>query len=156
MFQPCFVASMAELQFADQHNMLAMLSKVKESEGFHRIIDFLKSSHIAYALTVKPTLYVEHITQFLVNATVHDDDGEKEIHSSVHDKPIVITEAKIRAHLHLDDAAGISSIPDSTLFEELKNMGYEGSLNKFTFFKGLFSPQWKFLIHTLQQCISQK
>ena len=35
-------------------------------------------------------------------------------------------------------------------------MGYGGSLDKFTFYKGLFSPQWKFLIHTIQQCISQK
>ena len=35
-------------------------------------------------------------------------------------------------------------------------MGYEGKLNIFTFYKGLFSPQWKFLIHTVQECLSRK
>ena len=74
----------------------------------------------------------------------------------VHGKPITVTDSTIRTHLHLDDAQGISSIPTDTLFGVLKNMGYEGSLSKFTFYKGLFSPQWKFLIHTIQQCISQK
>ena len=53
----CFVSilnQMAELQFIDHHNMLAMLSKVKESEGFHEVLDFLRSSHLAHALTVNP------------------------------------------------------------------------------------------------------
>ena len=35
-------------------------------------------------------------------------------------------------------------------------MGYEGSLSKLTFYKGLFSPEWKFLIYTIQKCISKK
>ena len=52
---------MAELQFVDHHNMIAMLSKVKESQGFHEVLDFLRSSHIAHALTVNPKIYVEHI-----------------------------------------------------------------------------------------------
>ncbi|HEY5235324.1 MAG TPA: hypothetical protein VIJ14_04025, partial [Rhabdochlamydiaceae bacterium] len=35
-------------------------------------------------------------------------------------------------------------------------MGYEGNLTKFTFQKALLSPQWKFLIHVVQQCLAPK
>ena len=87
---------MAELQFIDQHNMVAMLSKVKESEGFHEILDFLRKSDISYALTINPKIYVEQITQLWENATVHEVEGGKQIKSIVYGKSIVITEANIR------------------------------------------------------------
>jgi len=113
------------------------------------------ASHISYALTVNPKIFVDQIQQFWVNATVSEEDGEQQIKSMVHGKPIVVTKSTIRTHLHLNDGQGISSISTDTLFGELKNMGYEGSLSKFTFYKRLFSPHWKFLIHTIKQCISQ-
>ena len=141
---------MEELQFIDQHNMVVMLSKIKGSEGFHEIIDFLKGSHIAIALTINPKIFVDQIQQFWINATISNEEGEQQIKYVVHGKPTVVTESKIHTHLHLEDAEGISSIPTETLFGELKNMGYEGSLSKFTSYKGLFSPQWKFLIHTIE------
>ncbi|GJS39066.1 putative ribonuclease H-like domain-containing protein [Tanacetum coccineum] len=37
---------MANLDFYDQHNMVAYLQKSEGSEGFHQIIDFLTTSHI--------------------------------------------------------------------------------------------------------------
>ena len=132
---------MEELQFIDQHNMVAMLAKIKGSEGFHEIIDFLRSSHFAYALNVNPKIFVDHIQQLWTNAIISHEGGNEKIKSVVHGKPVVITETTIRNHLHLDDAKGISSIPSETLFGELKNMGYEGSVSKFTFYKALFSPQ---------------
>ncbi|GJW85029.1 hypothetical protein Tco_0158174 [Tanacetum coccineum] len=33
-------------------------------------------------------------------------------------------------------------------------MGYENLTQKLTFYKAFFSPQWKFLIHTILQCLS--
>ncbi|GJY95570.1 hypothetical protein Tco_0511931 [Tanacetum coccineum] len=35
-------------------------------------------------------------------------------------------------------------------------MGYEKPSQKLTFYKAFFSPQWKFLIHTITQCLSAK
>ncbi|GJV76845.1 hypothetical protein Tco_1508429 [Tanacetum coccineum] len=35
-------------------------------------------------------------------------------------------------------------------------MGYEKLSQKLTFYKAFFSPQWKFLIHTILQCLSAK
>ncbi|GJT08869.1 hypothetical protein Tco_0843331 [Tanacetum coccineum] len=59
-------------------------------------------------------------------------------------------------YLQLEDAEGIDCLPNSTIFEELTRMGYEKISQKLTFYKAFFSPQWKFLIHTILQCLSSK
>nr|GFB64717.1 hypothetical protein [Tanacetum cinerariifolium] len=41
------------------------------------------------------------------------------------------------------------------IFAGLRDIGYTTE-GKFTFFKNKFSPQWKFLIHTLIHCLSPK
>ena len=147
---------MAELQFIDHHNMIAIVSKVRESEGFHEVLDHLFGSYYSYALTTNPKVYVEQVTQFWTNAVVQGSEGNETITSRVHGHTITISESLIRTHLQLDDEAGISSLSNEALFGGLTNMGYEGSTNKFTFYKALFPPQWKFLIHTIQQCLSPK
>ncbi|GKC64345.1 hypothetical protein Tco_1096943 [Tanacetum coccineum] len=40
--------------------------------------------------------------------------------------------------------------------KKLTLMGYEYLTQKLTFYKAFFSPQWKFLIHTILQCLSAK
>nr|GEV56927.1 hypothetical protein [Tanacetum cinerariifolium] len=40
--------------------------------------------------------------------------------------------------------------------EELARMGYEKPSTKLMFYKAFFSSQWKFLIHTILQCMSAK
>ncbi|GJR16821.1 hypothetical protein Tco_0965348 [Tanacetum coccineum] len=67
-----------------------------------------------------------------------------------------ITEASLRRHLKFDDHDGITSIPNSEIFEQLALIGYQTDLDKLTFQKGVFSPQWRFLIHTLLHCLSPK
>ncbi|GKC86398.1 hypothetical protein Tco_1142115 [Tanacetum coccineum] len=42
---------MADLSFADSHNMAAYLEKSKDNADFAEIIDFLNASPIRYALT---------------------------------------------------------------------------------------------------------
>ncbi|GJY44517.1 hypothetical protein Tco_0432730 [Tanacetum coccineum] len=67
-----------------------------------------------------------------------------------------INEASLRRHLKLDDHDGITSIPNSEIFEQLALMGYHTDSDKLTFQKGAFSPQWRFLIHTILHCLSPK
>ncbi|GKD88988.1 hypothetical protein Tco_1364495 [Tanacetum coccineum] len=67
-----------------------------------------------------------------------------------------ITEASLRRHLKLDDQDGITSIPNSEIFEQLALMGYHTDSDKLTFQKGAFSPQWRFLIHNILHCLSPK
>ncbi|GJZ81203.1 hypothetical protein Tco_0646197 [Tanacetum coccineum] len=75
---------------------------------------------------------------------------------SVDKKNVIITETSIRSDLHLEDAGGTDCLPTATIFEELARMGYEKPSQKLTFYKAFFSPQWKFLIHTITQCLSAK
>ncbi|KAI3715280.1 hypothetical protein L6452_22255 [Arctium lappa] len=148
--------SMASMVFIDEHNEIAMLKKPKQANEFHQIVDFLRSSHIAHALTVSPTIYIEHQRQFWANATIVTEDGVQMIKTRVSEKPLTVTEEVIRSCLRLDDAAGITSIPNEELFSTLTRMGYGGPLGVLKFLKAKFSPQWRFFVHTLMHCISKK
>nr|GEU46849.1 copia protein [Tanacetum cinerariifolium] len=71
-------------------------------------------------------------------------------------KKVVVTEDVIRRDLYLDDADGVECLPNEEIFAELARMGYEKTPPKLAFYKAFFSVQWKFLIHTLVQCVSAK
>ncbi|GJY62697.1 hypothetical protein Tco_0464157 [Tanacetum coccineum] len=122
---------MSDLKFADTHNLVAFLEKPTESEGFEEIFDFLNANPIKYALTVNPTIYLDK-------------------------KKVIITESTIRRDLQLEDANGVDCLPNAVIFEQLTLMGYEKLSQKLIFYKAFFSPQWKFLIHTILQCLSAK
>ncbi|GJV78864.1 hypothetical protein Tco_1514734 [Tanacetum coccineum] len=147
---------MSTLTFPDTHNMVAFLEKPAESDGFHEIIDFLNANQIRYALTINPTIYTSCIEQFWATTKVKTVNGERQIQALVDKKKVIITETSIRSDLHLEDADGTDCLPTATIFEELARMGYEKPSQKLTFYKAFFSPQWKFLIHTILQCLSAK
>ncbi|GJS82350.1 hypothetical protein Tco_0748891 [Tanacetum coccineum] len=120
---------MANLDFCDKHNMVAFLKKPEGSEGFHQIVDFLNSTHIKYALTENPTIYVSLIHQFWQTASAStSENGEMEITATIDGRVKTVTEASIRRHLKLEDSDGISTLPNTEIFEQLALMGYgEGS-----------------------------
>ncbi|GJS70804.1 hypothetical protein Tco_0703645 [Tanacetum coccineum] len=137
--------------------MVAFLEKSTGSDGFHQVIDFLTRSHICYALTKKPDVCVSFIKQFWRSAEVTTaDNGEVKITATIDGHSMTITEASLRRHLKLDDQDGVTSIPNSEIFEQLALMGYHTDSDKLTFQKGAFSPQWRFLIHCILHCISPK
>ncbi|GKD12040.1 hypothetical protein Tco_1196447, partial [Tanacetum coccineum] len=71
-------------------------------------------------------------------------------------KKIVITKSTVRRDLQLEDAEGVDCLSNATIFEQLTLIGYEKLSQKLTFYKAFFYPQWKFLIHTVLQCLSAK
>ncbi|GJV73985.1 hypothetical protein Tco_1493980 [Tanacetum coccineum] len=81
-------------------------------------------------------------------------NGVVQLQALVDGKKIIVTEASIRSDLQLDDADGMDCLSNATIFEELTRMGYENISQRLTFYKAFFSPQWKFLIHTILQCLS--
>nr|GEV92354.1 hypothetical protein [Tanacetum cinerariifolium] len=90
-----------------------------------------------------------------VNTPRSDEDRLELIELTVFLLPkVVIIEATIRDALRLDDAEGVDSLPNEEIFAELARMGYEKPLTKLTFYKAFFSSWWKFLIHTILQCMS--
>ncbi|GJY08719.1 hypothetical protein Tco_0375773 [Tanacetum coccineum] len=147
---------MTTLKFADTHNMVAFLAKPAESEGFEQIVDFLNAHTIKYALTINPTIYTSCIEQFWATVKVKTVNGEVQLQALVDGKKIIITKSIVRRDLQLEDAEGVDCLPNATIFEQLTLMGYEKISQKLTFYKAFFSPQWKFLIHTILQCLSSK
>ncbi|GJR17988.1 hypothetical protein Tco_0966515 [Tanacetum coccineum] len=147
---------MAALKFASSHNMVAFLDKPTESDGFEQIVDFLNAHPIKYALTVNPTIYTACIEQFWTTAKVQTINGKVQIQALVDKKKVIITDISIRRDLQLADENGTECLPNATIFAELERIGYENLTQKLTFYKAFFSPQWKFLIHTILQCLSAK
>nr|GFC52251.1 hypothetical protein [Tanacetum cinerariifolium] len=107
-------------------------AKPTESEGFEQIIDFLNGSSVK---------------------TIND---EVMIQALIDEKRVNIKESSIRRTLKFDDAEGTSCLANAKIFDCLAKMGYEKLYEKLTFYKAFFSPQWKFLIHTILQCLSAK
>nr|GEY64368.1 synaptobrevin, longin-like domain protein [Tanacetum cinerariifolium] len=126
---------MARLLFCDYHNMVAILEKGEHNTDFHPMVDFIEASPLKIETTEEGTKILA-----TVNGIVR-----------------TISESSLRRNLKLRDEGGISSLPNAELFENLTLVGYNISPNqKFTFQKGQFSHQWKYLIHTIMQCMSPK
>ncbi|GKD16472.1 putative ribonuclease H-like domain-containing protein, partial [Tanacetum coccineum] len=93
---------------------------------------------------------------FWATTKVKTVNGERQLQALVDKKKVTITETSIRSDLNLEDAGGTDCLSTDTIFEELARMGYKKPSPKLTFYKAFFSPQWKFLIHTITQCLSVK
>ncbi|GJV71883.1 hypothetical protein Tco_1491878 [Tanacetum coccineum] len=118
--------------------MVAYLLKLEGSEDFQQIVDFLNTSHIKFALTENATIYTSLIQQFWkIASTSTLEDGEVEITATIDGQLKTITEASLRRHLKLEDDDGISSLPNTEIFEQLALMGYASDSDKLTFQKGL-------------------
>ncbi|GJY29330.1 putative ribonuclease H-like domain-containing protein [Tanacetum coccineum] len=130
------IHQMATLEFCDKHTMVAYLEKPEGSAEFHHIIDFLTASHIHYALLENPTIYASFIKQFWTTATASTNVyGEVKLTVSIDGQAKTITEASLRRHLKLEDDGGITSLPNTEIFEKLALMGYATDSDKLTFQK---------------------
>ncbi|GJX24663.1 hypothetical protein Tco_0230959 [Tanacetum coccineum] len=147
---------MAGLDFCSKHNMVAYLEKNDGNTEFHQIMDFLTRSSIHFPLTVSPVGSTSFVEQLWTSAKSRTINNISYIDAIVVGKPVTISEASIRSDLLFDDADGIDTLNNQAIFDTIQLMGYEGDLNTLTFNKALFSPQWKFLFHTMNHCISFK
>ncbi|GJY02191.1 hypothetical protein Tco_0360343, partial [Tanacetum coccineum] len=74
------------------------------------------------------------------------NDEEQQITVTVDGQTIVITEASVRRHLQLADADGISSLPNTEIFEQLALIGYVSNDDKLTFQKGEHIPLFDLML----------
>ncbi|GJW83318.1 putative ribonuclease H-like domain-containing protein [Tanacetum coccineum] len=148
--------TMAVLDSCPKHNMVTYLEKSEGNAEFHEIIDFLKRNSIHHALTISPVVSTTFVEQFWTSAKSKIINNVRHITAKVAGKSVSISEASIRSDLLFDDADGIDSLPNQAIFDAIQLMGYEGDLTVLTFNKALFSPQWRFLFHTMNHCLSSK
>nr|GEV35322.1 hypothetical protein [Tanacetum cinerariifolium] len=81
--------------------------------------------------------------------------GPPAIQATIDETPYTITEDLVRSQVQLADDGGIDDLPIAKIYSGMDNLGYvtEGKL---TFSKNKFSPQWRFLVHTILHCLSTK
>nr|GEU86535.1 putative ribonuclease H-like domain-containing protein [Tanacetum cinerariifolium] len=108
---------------------------------------------VSYELMLFSLTKVAAVNLMLLVKKVND---AVQLHALIDGKKVVVSEDIIRRELHLDDSNWVECFPNEEIFEELARMGYEKPPPKLAFYKAFFSTQWKFLIHTLVQCLSAK
>nr|GEZ45704.1 hypothetical protein [Tanacetum cinerariifolium] len=87
-------------------------------------MDFLNTIHIKYALTKNPIIYVSPIQQFWQTAAANTlDTRQVQVTTTIDGKVKLISEASIRRHLKLEDSDGISTSPNTEIFEQLALIG---------------------------------
>nr|GEV75916.1 ribonuclease H-like domain-containing protein [Tanacetum cinerariifolium] len=94
--------------------------------------------------------------EFWTTVAVKKVNDITRLQALVDKKKVVVTKATLRDALRLDDVEGVECFPNEEIFEELAIIDYEKPSTKLTFYKAFFSSQWKFLIHTILQCMSAK
>nr|GEU38370.1 hypothetical protein [Tanacetum cinerariifolium] len=95
--------------------------------------------------------------RFIEMVKIHIDYNVADLLTKAFDVTRVnIKESSIRRILRLEDADGTSCLTNAEIFKGLARMGYEKPSDKLTFYKAFFFPKWKFLIHTILQCLSAK
>ncbi|GJW22121.1 hypothetical protein Tco_0032743 [Tanacetum coccineum] len=147
---------MAPLKYRDEHNRIGFLEKPKGSTDYHQVIDFLLDSHIRYAIVTDPLIYDSLITQFWSTASLRSSElGPPAIVATIDGTSYTITESLVRSQLQLHDEGGIVDMPIPDILLGMDNLGYPTE-GKLTFHKNKFSPQWRFLIHTILHCLSTK
>ncbi|GJW01358.1 hypothetical protein Tco_1556609 [Tanacetum coccineum] len=114
---------MADLIFANSHNMVAYLEKSEDNVDFAKIVDFLNVSPIRYTLTVSPTVYVSYIEQFWFTLKIKTVNNETQIRAKVDGKTIVISETSVRRDLHFNDEDGITCLTNTEIFKNLQLIG---------------------------------
>nr|GEZ67337.1 xylulose kinase-1 [Tanacetum cinerariifolium] len=103
--------------------MVAILEKGEFNTDFHPMVDFIATSPLRYALTVKPTIFISHIRQFWSTARIETTDEGTHILATVDGIQRTMSEASLRRNLKHRDEDGIVSIPDTELFENLTLKG---------------------------------
>ncbi|GKC24320.1 hypothetical protein Tco_1026470 [Tanacetum coccineum] len=121
--------------------MVAYLKKPSRSEGFQEIVDFLNSSHIRYAYTKNPTIYVSLIEKFWQTATGDGSGHPSEpqpppsaaqptneepipnVVSSSHQKTQTPRQALTKATELPQTSEPIPNVPDEAVYEEWDDRG---------------------------------
>ena len=128
---------MANRRTNTKHNMIANLEKTQDNIDFHGIIDFLTGTNICYSILVNPEIIGPWIQAFWDTARSQVEDGEDIITATVAGIAIRVTEASIREALLFDDEGGSVLFGKQEIWNTLRDIGYEGPLNKLTFQKAM-------------------
>nr|GEV75750.1 retrotransposon protein, putative, Ty3-gypsy subclass [Tanacetum cinerariifolium] len=114
---------MAALRYRDEHNKVGYLLKPIRSDDYHQIIDFLRASHIRYALTHNPIIFDSLVKQFWSTATLMSHElGPPAIQVTIDKTPYTITKDLVRSPLQLANDGGIDDLPIAEIYSRMDNL----------------------------------
>ncbi|GKA44559.1 hypothetical protein Tco_0737283 [Tanacetum coccineum] len=124
---------MVALRYKDEHNKVGYLQKSTGSDDYHQILDFLRASHIRYALINDPIIFDSLVKQFWSTATIKSPElGPLAILATIDETPYIITEDSVRSQLQLADDGGIDDLPIAEMYSGMDNLGTKpGSWDQF-------------------------
>nr|GEW35824.1 synaptobrevin, longin-like domain protein [Tanacetum cinerariifolium] len=124
---------MAALRHKDEHNKVGYLLKPTRSDDYHQIIDFLRASHVKYALTHNPIIFNSLVKQFWSTATLRSLElGPPAILATIDKTRYTITKYLVRSRLQLADDGGIADLPIADIYSGMDNLGTKsGSWDQF-------------------------
>nr|GEV20559.1 putative ribonuclease H-like domain-containing protein [Tanacetum cinerariifolium] len=89
-----------------------------------QIIDFLRASHIRYALTHDPIIFDSLVKQFWSTATLRSLElGPPAIQATIDKTPYTIIKDLVRSQLQLADDGGIDDLPTAEIYSGMDNLG---------------------------------
>ncbi|KAJ0467707.1 hypothetical protein HanIR_Chr14g0688261 [Helianthus annuus] len=152
------VKSELEAMSESRHNMAAYLQPVGSiSPEFTGIMEYLHRARINYAITTQHIAYQSHIKAFWNSAVVETVDNKEVLRAVVAEKPVVVTENSIRERLRLgDQSEDPTSIDLQCQRGLLMRIKYSDNVLANQINKGCMPLRYKFLLHILIHCLSNK
>ncbi|MFS7906696.1 hypothetical protein Hanom_Chr01g00062261 [Helianthus anomalus] len=140
-----------------RHNMIAYLDPEGKIAELKEITWWIRESRINKAVTFSTPVYKSLVKVFWNSTSVVQVDGTEVIQGQVNDLNVNVSREILNTVLELqDDPNAPSSIPIMCTRGCLLRMKWIGDIFSTQINKGDLSMRYKFLLHVLIQCISNR
>ncbi|KAK1356058.1 hypothetical protein POM88_049314 [Heracleum sosnowskyi] len=142
------------------NNFVAILNHQDLPNEFHIIQDFLASSPLKFALTEPASVSFKSVMQVWNSVTFDKGYSDTILMSFEHNEithyvtPAIVEEA---LHLPVLGDAIPANVSDSTLFEFVTKLGYNGELKRYgNLYRTKLKKEWNFFFDTISRCFLNK
>ncbi|KAK1388397.1 hypothetical protein POM88_016575 [Heracleum sosnowskyi] len=142
------------------NNFVAILNHQDLPNEFHIIQDFLASSPLKFALTEPASVSFKSVMQVWNSVTFDKGYSDTILMSFEYNgithyvTPVIVEEA---LHLPVLGDAIPANVSDSTLFEFVTKLGYNGEVKRYdNLFRTKLKKEWNFFFDTINRCFLNK
>jgi hypothetical protein len=137
-------------------NLRLYTSNDEEWAEFRRMMHFLETCKISYALTYSTIIYHRWVSEFWKNATIVRAEPPIIIHSRVQGETIIIIEESISEMFNFYDVGAARWISVNRVRVTMDAMGYQGTYSNGAVPKHNFPPVRQYMMSQICVCFSKK
>ncbi|KAM0030900.1 hypothetical protein Hdeb2414_s0017g00502441 [Helianthus debilis subsp. tardiflorus] len=146
-----------EIMSEKRHNQIAYLDPEEKLAELKDITRWIRESRINYAVTYSTPVYKSLIKAFWNSANVGQVDGKEVISGRVENVDVIVSSDILNEVLQLQDSPDApDSVPIMCIRGCLLRMKCTGDIFSMQINKGDLPLRYKFLLHVLIQCLSNK